>query len=74
MTMIIPMTAPIIPVILCGGSGTRLWPLSRGSYPKQFGRLIGETSLFHVLGFGGLFVGSVLLFRVVAAVARDGTT
>jgi ubiquinone biosynthesis protein len=34
----------------------------------------GETSLFHVLGFGGLFVGSVLLFRVVAAVARDGTT
>ena len=26
----------IIPVILCGGSGTRLWPLSRESYPKQF--------------------------------------
>jgi mannose-1-phosphate guanylyltransferase/mannose-6-phosphate isomerase len=41
-----PATPPIIPVILCGGSGTRLWPLSRASYPKQFGRLIGETSLF----------------------------
>ena len=27
---------PIIPVILCGGSGTRLWPLSRKSFPKQF--------------------------------------
>ena len=27
---------PIIPVILCGGSGSRLWPLSRESYPKQF--------------------------------------
>tara|TARA_B100000886_G_scaffold19547_2_gene12571 strand:+ start:9438 stop:10877 length:1440 start_codon:yes stop_codon:yes gene_type:complete len=27
---------PIIPIILCGGSGTRLWPLSRESYPKQF--------------------------------------
>ena len=27
---------PIIPVILCGGSGTRLWPLSRRSFPKQF--------------------------------------
>ena len=27
---------PIIPVILCGGSGTRLWPLSRQSFPKQF--------------------------------------
>lgn len=36
----------ITPVILCGGSGTRLWPLSRKSYPKQFARLIGEKSLF----------------------------
>jgi len=38
--------AQIIPVILCGGSGTRLWPLSRKSYPKQFATLIGETTLF----------------------------
>lgn len=38
---------PLIhPVILCGGSGTRLWPLSRQSYPKQFSRLMGEQSLF----------------------------
>ncbi len=35
----------IIPVVLCGGSGTRLWPLSREGYPKQFLRLIGERSL-----------------------------
>ena len=34
------------PVILCGGSGTRLWPLSRKSYPKQFVPLVGEQSLF----------------------------
>ena len=27
---------PVIPVILCGGSGTRLWPLSRKSFPKQY--------------------------------------
>ena len=27
---------PIIPIILCGGSGSRLWPLSRESYPKQY--------------------------------------
>ena len=26
----------LIPVILCGGSGTRLWPLSRESFPKQY--------------------------------------
>lgn len=39
--------APMIhPVLLCGGSGTRLWPLSRKSYPKQFARLIGDESLF----------------------------
>ncbi len=36
----------IIPVLLAGGSGERLWPLSRKSYPKQFSRLIGETTLF----------------------------
>ena len=34
------------PVILAGGSGTRMWPLSRESYPKQFLRLMGEHSLF----------------------------
>lgn len=36
----------IYPVLLCGGSGTRLWPLSRKSYPKQFVKLVGEESLF----------------------------
>ncbi|MEM8654390.1 MAG: mannose-1-phosphate guanylyltransferase/mannose-6-phosphate isomerase [Pseudomonadota bacterium] len=36
----------ITPVLLCGGSGTRLWPLSRKSYPKQFADLIGDQTLF----------------------------
>ena len=36
----------IYPVILAGGSGTRLWPLSRKSFPKQFTNLTGEHSLF----------------------------
>ncbi|MGA1728069.1 MAG: sugar phosphate nucleotidyltransferase, partial [Burkholderiaceae bacterium] len=30
---------PLIPVVMCGGSGTRLWPLSRALFPKQFVRL-----------------------------------
>lgn len=38
--------ANITPVILCGGSGTRLWPLSRKSYPKQFVPLMGAETLF----------------------------
>ncbi|MFL9922505.1 mannose-1-phosphate guanylyltransferase/mannose-6-phosphate isomerase [Paraburkholderia fungorum] len=35
----------IHPVILCGGSGTRLWPMSRGGYPKQYLKLTGEDTL-----------------------------
>ena len=38
----------VYPVLLAGGSGTRLWPLSRKSYPKQFSRLIGEKTLFQL--------------------------
>ena len=36
----------IAPVILCGGSGSRLWPLSRSGFPKQFLCLTGQHSLF----------------------------
>lgn len=36
----------ITPVILSGGSGTRLWPLSRQSYPKQFVSMLGDKTLF----------------------------
>ncbi|SLN52887.1 Alginate biosynthesis protein AlgA [Roseovarius gaetbuli] len=36
----------IHPILLCGGSGTRLWPLSRKSYPKQFAKLLGDQTLF----------------------------
>ncbi|WP_175966626.1 mannose-1-phosphate guanylyltransferase/mannose-6-phosphate isomerase [Burkholderia sp. BCC0322] len=35
----------IHPVILCGGSGSRLWPMSRGGYPKQYLKLTGDRSL-----------------------------
>jgi mannose-1-phosphate guanylyltransferase/mannose-6-phosphate isomerase len=40
-----PIHAKLVPVILSGGSGTRLWPLSRESHPKQFLPLLGEHSL-----------------------------
>ena len=37
------MEQTIIPIILCGGKGTRLWPLSRQSFPKQFLALYGDN-------------------------------
>jgi mannose-1-phosphate guanylyltransferase len=40
------MTDKIIPVIMAGGKGTRLWPLSRASAPKQFIQFTGDRSLF----------------------------
>jgi len=40
-----PNKQRIIPVILCGGQGTRLWPMSRPAFPKQFARLFSEKSL-----------------------------
>ncbi|MGJ7543075.1 mannose-1-phosphate guanylyltransferase/mannose-6-phosphate isomerase [Variovorax sp. LT1R16] len=42
------MTNSIHPVVLCGGSGTRLWPLSRKSLPKQFAPLIDGKSLLRL--------------------------
>ncbi|PND18622.1 mannose-1-phosphate guanylyltransferase/mannose-6-phosphate isomerase [Ensifer sp. MMN_5] len=40
------MSNKIVPLIMAGGKGTRLWPLSRGAAPKQFIRLIGCQTLF----------------------------
>lgn len=40
------MSERIIPLIMCGGAGTRLWPASREGRPKQFLRLFGERSTF----------------------------
>lgn len=40
------MPARIVPVIMCGGAGTRLWPVSRESMPKQFVSLVGPESTF----------------------------
>lgn len=58
----------VTPVILCGGSGTRLWPLSRAGFPKQFLSLTGNESLFQqaaqrlvALGAGDIQVAKPLI-------------
>jgi mannose-1-phosphate guanylyltransferase / mannose-6-phosphate isomerase len=64
----------IIPIILCGGSGTRLWPLSRKSFPKQFAPLAGEQTLLQAAvlrmagpGFGAPVLVTGHAFRFVVA-------
>ena len=51
----------IHPFLLCGGSGTRLWPLSRQAYPKQFVSLLGKVALPDqgsiIIGTQGVMVG-----------------
>jgi len=75
----------ITPVILAGGSGTRLWPLSRKSYPKQFVPILGEETLFRAavrrLSGGGkgfafdrplILAASEFRFIITEQLARDG--
>ena len=59
--------ASITPVILCGGSGTRLWPLSRKLFPKQFVPLIDGKSLLQLT-----LERVSLLSRNVICVASEG--
>lgn len=62
---------PVIPVILCGGSGTRLWPLSRSGFPKQFlvlsedgtGQSLFQQAVSRInsIGNAGIELGSTLI-------------
>ncbi len=58
-------TSPLIqPVIMSGGAGTRLWPMSRQAQPKQFLRLTGERSLFQETALrlsGGQFLPPLII-------------
>ncbi len=61
------------PVILCGGSGTRLWPASRKAYPKQFAPLLGAESLYQATlkrfagaGFSAPLIMTAETFRFMA--------
>jgi mannose-1-phosphate guanylyltransferase / mannose-6-phosphate isomerase len=60
--------AKIMPVIMCGGSGTRMWPESRESLPKQFIPLIGQRSTFQsivsVVGDPVVFDAPVVITNV----------
>ncbi|MDA8860569.1 mannose-1-phosphate guanylyltransferase/mannose-6-phosphate isomerase [Planktomarina temperata] len=75
------MTNLIHPVLLCGGSGTRLWPLSRKSYPKQFVKFLGDESLFQAstrrltgsrFAAPSVVTGSDFRFMVVEQLAAVG--
>lgn len=65
----------IFPILLCGGSGTRLWPVSRKSFPKQFVPLVGQGTLFQAAAsrmLGAAGVGSPVVitnadFRFIVA-------
>ena len=72
----------IRPVIMCGGSGTRMWPESRESLPKQFIPLIGQRSTFQtivrVVGESSVFDPAVVItnyeyrFRVAEQLREIG--
>lgn len=63
----------LIPVVLSGGSGTRLWPLSRDAQPKQFLKLVGQTSLYQKTLARARELGSNVLRPIVVcnAAHRD---
>jgi mannose-1-phosphate guanylyltransferase/mannose-6-phosphate isomerase len=50
----------LLPILLAGGSGTRLWPLSRENYPKQFLKLVGERTLLQETALRAGYLDGVL--------------
>ncbi|WP_304956718.1 mannose-1-phosphate guanylyltransferase/mannose-6-phosphate isomerase [Vogesella sp. XCS3] len=63
----------VAPVILCGGSGTRLWPLSRTGFPKQFLCLTGGESLFQqaAMRFSSLKTSEIVLAPPLIVTGED---
>ena len=59
----------VIPVLLSGGSGTRLWPVSRKSFPKQFAPLVGTESLFQASALA-LLLSALLHGQELVAIRR----
>lgn len=63
----------IVPVVLCGGSGARLWPLSRAGFPKQFLVLSGTSSLFQqaVERIRGVATGDMVLGEILVVTNEE---
>ncbi len=63
----------VTPVILCGGSGTRLWPLSRAGFPKQFLSLTGKESLFQQAAqrLGGLCADDIQVAKPLIVTGEE---
>ena len=63
----------VIPVVLSGGSGTRLWPLSRAGFPKQFLIFTGNSSLFQqaVTRLNHLSSTDIVIGRTVVVTNED---
>ena len=62
----------LTPVILAGGSGTRLWPMSRAAYPKQFLSLGGAQSLLQDTlsrASGARYDAPIIVMRCIAFIA-----
>jgi len=63
----------VIPVVLGGGAGTRLWPLSRAGFPKQFLSLVGDDTLFQqaLMRLDGLRDADIAVDRPIVVCAED---
>ena len=64
-------TIAVTPVVLCGGSGSRLWPLSRKSFPKQFVSLIGNDSLLQLTFERLRELGKTSIDKLVCVAAEE---
>lgn len=60
----------VLPILLAGGSGTRLWPLSRKSYPKQFSKLLGNETPFQS-SIKRLFSSNVVHFNAPVVITNS---
>ena len=69
-----PESKPIIPVILSGGSGTRLWPMSRPERPKQLLALTSELTMLQLAIAASVGLGLVVGIALATLVVNQEAT